>query len=195
MEEIEIPNPEELKEKRNDRFSKKVALVTALYAVFLAIASLGGGHAMKGLLVSSQEASNQWAYYQSKAIREHAYKIQRQILEAHLLEIKDTMKPAIVEKYESTIRTFSEEEVRLSKEKQEIEHKAREISTERDKNSKRDPYFEYAEVLLQIAIVLASVAIISHSHPVFYTSVCSALTGIFMVLNGFFLFVNIPFLD
>lgn len=195
MSEIEIPNPEELKEKRNDRFSKRVALVTALYAVFLAIASLGGSHAMKGLLVSSQEASNQWAYYQSKAIREHTYKIQKQVIEAHLLEIKDTMKPAIIEQYVSMISKFSDEETRFNKEKQDIEQKAREITLERDKNAMKDPYFEYAEVLLQISIVLASVSILSHSHPVFYTSICSALTGIFMVVNGFFLFINIPFLD
>ncbi|MBF0459217.1 MAG: DUF4337 domain-containing protein [Nitrospirae bacterium] len=195
MSEIEIPNPEELKEKRNDRFTKRVALVTALYAVFLAIASLGGSHAMKGLLVSSQEASNQWAYYQSKAIREHTYKIQKQVIEAHLFEIKDTMKPAIIEQYESMIRKFSDEETRFNKEKQDIEHKAREITLERDKNARKDPYFEYAEVLLQISIVLASVSILSHSRPVFYVSACSAIIGIFMMVNGFFLFIDIPFLD
>ncbi|MCG6551359.1 MAG: DUF4337 domain-containing protein [Candidatus Magnetominusculus sp. LBB02] len=195
MDEIELPNPEELKEKRDDRFSKRVALVTAIYAVFLAIASLGGSHAMKGLLVSSQEASNQWAYYQSKAIREHTYKIQGQVLQVRLMEIKDSMKPEIVEKYESTIKMFSEEQERFNKEKQDIELKAREQSELREKNGKKDPYFEYAEVLLQISIVLASVAIISHSYPVFYASICAATAGIFMVINGFFLFVNIPFLD
>lgn len=195
MAEIELPNPEELEEKRDNKFTKRVALVTAIYAVFLAIASIGGSHAMKGLLVSSQEASNHWAHYQAKSIRENTYKVQKQILEAHLLEIKDSMKPEIVEKYTSTIKKFSDEEARFSKEKHEIEIQAKETSDERDKNAKKDPYFEYAEVFLQISIVLASVSIISHSHPVFYTSICSALIGIFMTLNGFFLFVHIPILD
>jgi hypothetical protein len=195
MAEIELENPEELKEKGSDRFSKRVALVTALYAVFLAIASLGGNNAMKGMLVSSQEASNQWAYYQAKSIREHTYKIQKQILDIRLMEIKGSMKPEIVERYESTIKQFSDEAARFGKEKHDIEHKAKEHSIERDRNAKKDPYFDYSEVLLQISIVLASVSIISRSRPVFYVSVCSAFLGIFMLLNGFFLFIHIPFLD
>jgi hypothetical protein len=44
MVEIELPNPEELEEKRRNSFSKKVALFTAIYAVILAICALGGNN-------------------------------------------------------------------------------------------------------------------------------------------------------
>ena len=42
MAEIELPNPEELEELREKAFTRRTALVTALYAVCLAIVSLAG---------------------------------------------------------------------------------------------------------------------------------------------------------
>ena len=61
MAEVEVPNPDELKEMKGKRFSRNIALVTAVFAVVLAIASLGGNQAMKEMLLSQQQASDQWA--------------------------------------------------------------------------------------------------------------------------------------
>ncbi len=85
MAEVELPNPEELNEIREKSFGRKIALITALYAMVLAIASLGGNHAMKEMLLAQEQASDQWAYYQAKSIREHLYKSQKMLLENELL--------------------------------------------------------------------------------------------------------------
>ncbi len=71
MSEIELPQPEELEEIKAHAFTRRVALTTAIFAVILAISSLGGNHAMKEMILAQQQASNQWAYYQAKAGREH----------------------------------------------------------------------------------------------------------------------------
>ena len=42
----------------------------ALYAVMLAITSLGGNNAEKEMMLAQQQASNEWAFYQAKASRE-----------------------------------------------------------------------------------------------------------------------------
>ena len=44
----------------------------------------------------------------------------------------------------------------------------------RDLSATRDPYFDLAEVFLQIAIVMSSVSILSRSRPVFYFSLLLA---------------------
>jgi hypothetical protein len=62
--EVELPNPEELHERSEDRFGRRVALVTAVDAVVPAVASLGGNNAMKEMLLAQQLASDQWADYQ-----------------------------------------------------------------------------------------------------------------------------------
>jgi hypothetical protein len=82
----------------------------------------------------------------------------------------------------------------MNVDKKEIEPKARAFETERDINQAKDPYFDYAEVLLQIAIVCASVSILSTSRPMFWFSSALALSGVLFTLNGFLLLFRIPFL-
>jgi hypothetical protein len=194
MAEVEVPNPEELEEVKGKDFSRKIALVTALYAVLLAIASLGGNHAMKEMLLAQQQASDQWAYYQAKSIREHLYKSQKMILENELVLLSGASNPEAVEKVEASIKTLEDEEARFASEKKEIQQEARNLEKERDVNRTKDPYFEYAEVLLQIAIVMASVSIIAGSRAVFSFSVLVAILGALMCANGYFQILALPFM-
>jgi hypothetical protein len=191
--EVELPNPEELEERRDKTFSRRVALVTAVYAVVLAIASLGGNNAMKEMLVAQQEASNQWSYYQAKVIREHLNRGNRLWLEAQLAEPSALTGPGR-QKYEALAQKFGDEEKRMNADKKEIEPKARAFEQERDHNQSKDPYFDYAEVLLQIAIVCASVSILSSSRPMFWFSSFLAVLGSLCTLNGFLLVFRLPFL-
>jgi len=95
MPEVEIPNPEELEEIRNTEFTRRVAITTAIYAVMLAIAALGGNNAMKDMLLAQQQSSDQWAFYQAKVIREHEYGIQQKRLEVELAERGAGMAPEV----------------------------------------------------------------------------------------------------
>ena len=193
MAEVELPNPEELKERAERSFSRRVALVTAIYAVVLAIASLGGNNAMKEMLLAQQQSSDQWALYQAKVIREHLYRAQRLNLEVALAEPGALRAPAR-EKFEALAKKFGDEEKRYSAEKKDIEKDAKKLEHERDRNRDRDPYFDYAEVLLQIAIVMASVSILATSRPMFAFSLVLAVGGALLTVNGFTLFFRIPFL-
>jgi hypothetical protein len=191
--EVELPDPEELEERRDKAFSRRVALVTAIYAVVLAIASLGGNNAMKEMLLAQQEASNQWAYYQSKVIREHLNRGNKLVLEMQLAE-PSALKGAERDKLAALASKFADEEKRMNADKKEIEPKAKAAEAERDRNQAKDPYFDYAEVLLQIAIVCASVSILSTSRPMFWFSSLLAVLGALSTVNGFFLLVRLPFM-
>jgi hypothetical protein len=192
--EVELPNPEELLEERRDKaFSRRVALVTAVYAVVLAIASLGGNNAMKEMLLAQQEASNQWSYYQAKVIREHLNRGTKMVLEMQLAE-PSALKGAEREKVEALARRFADEEKRMNVDKKEIEPQAKKAEAARDLNQAKDPYFDYAEVLLQIAIVCASVSILAASRPMFWFSSLLAILGALCTINGFLLLVRVPFL-
>ncbi len=193
MPEVELPNTEELEETRSKKFTKRVALVTAIFAVVLAISSLGGNNAMKEMLLAQQQASDQWAFYQAKALREHFYRGQKLRLEADLLERGGSMKPEVRKHYESMLKKSEDEESRYAGEKKEIEQEAKNLERERDINRAKDPYFDYAEVLLQISIVMASVSILSLSRRTFYFAITAALLGALFSLNGFLMFIRIPF--
>jgi hypothetical protein len=194
MVEIEVPNTEELEEKRRNSFSKKVALFTAIYAVILAICALGGNNSMKEMLLAQQGSSNQWSFYQAKNVREYMYRIEKDRLNTQLVERGDTMKPAVLKHYKAEIQKVSTEEARLSKDKEEIMAEAKALEHERDVNRTKDPYFDFGEALLQIAIVMSSISIIANSRGVFFFSIGAAMLGSLVTLNGFLLLFRMPFL-
>jgi hypothetical protein len=191
--EVELPDPHELEERRDKSFSRRVALTTAVYAVVLALASLGGNNAMKEMLLAQQQASDQWAYYQAKVVREHLNRASKLGVEAQLAE-PSPLKGAERAKFETLLGRYADEEKRLNADKKDIEKQARALEHERDVNRDRDPYFDYAEVFLQIAIVCSSVAILSGSRIMFWFSTTLALLGTLFTANGFTLLVRLPFL-
>jgi hypothetical protein len=194
MTEVELPQPEDLEEVISHKFTRRVALITAIFAAILAISSLGGSKAMKEMILAQQQASDQWAYYQAKAGREHFYRGQKMRLELDLLE-KETLKPDVKQRYEALLQQMTVQEERYAKDRLAIEQKARELEHERDVARSQDPYFEFAEALLQIAIVLASVAILAQSRAIFGVSLAAAACGTLFCFNGFFLFFHLPFLS
>lgn len=195
MAEVELPNPEELRERAEDRFGRRVALVTALYAVILALASLGGNNAMKEMLLAQQLSSDQWAFYQAKVIRESLSRTQRLRLELDFVERGSGLRSDVRDKMQAVLDRFTDDEKRYNAEKKDIEKAAKALEQERDVNRAKDPYFDYAEVLLQIAIVLSSVSILSKSRPTFWMSLAVALVGALLAVNGFTLYARIPFLE
>ncbi len=194
MAEVEVPNPGELEEIKEKGFTRKVALVTAFYAVMLAITSLGGNNAMKEMLLAQQQSSDQWSFYQAKVIREHLYRVERIRIETDIAVLPEKYGDDARGKLLSLAQTLGEEENRFNIEKKEIEQEAKKLEQDRDTNRGRDPYFDYAEVLLQIAIVMASVSILATSRGVFVFSLAAAVLGAVLSANGFLLLFRIPFL-
>src|SRR5208337_1966481 len=133
MAEVELPNLEELEEIKAKKFTRRVALTTAIFAVLLAITSLGGNNAMKELLLSQQQASDQWAFYQSKVLREQLYKTNGLRIEVDLFERGAGMKPEAKKRYEAMLRDMHAEETRYGEEKKIIEEEAKHLEAERDK--------------------------------------------------------------
>src|SRR5262245_10709310 len=138
---------------------------------------------MKEMLLAQQLSSDQWAFYQAKVIREHLYRAQKMLVQ--------TTGP---EAAKALAATFAEEEKRYNAEKKDIEKEAKKLEAERDRHRARDPYFDYAEVFLQIAIVTASVSILATSRSMFGFSLVLAVLGALYTINGFTLALHLPLL-
>ena len=115
------------------------------------------------------------------------------LIEAQLAE-PSNLKGAERAKIEALAAKFAEEEKRYNTEKKEIEAEAKKLEAARDHRRERHPYFEFGEVLLQIAIVSASVSILSTSRPMFWFSLVLALIGAAFAVNGFVPLFKLPFL-
>jgi Domain of unknown function (DUF4337) len=72
--------------------------------------------------------------------------------------------------------------------------KGKALEAQRDRAMRRDPYFDYGQALLQIAIGLASVSIITGGTSLLVLSILLASVGAVSTLNGFTLVYTVPYL-
>jgi hypothetical protein len=70
--------------------------------------------------------------------------------------------------------------------------KGKALEATRDQALNRDPYFDYAQALLQISIVLASVALISGGNMLLYFSFVLGGIGVVLTIGGFTLAFPLP---
>jgi Domain of unknown function (DUF4337) len=185
MPEVEIPDPHEVHEKAADPFTKRVALCVAIYAVVLALSAAGGSNAKTDMLMAQLKASNFWSQFQGKSVRESNYLNDKEHYEFELT--KESTTPAGKAQIEKSLARIQGKLDEYKKEKGEIKEKAEKYEQERDHSHKRDPYYDHAEVLMQVAIVLASVAMLSGRRWAFYASLVLAMLGTLLALNGWLL--------
>jgi len=185
------------KDKESDRFKQRAAMAIAVFAMVLAICGLGGSNAGKEAINNNIQASNYFSFFQAKNMRQTSM-----ILAADEIEIAWLNDPAMPEaarsglrskldQYKKTIARY-ESEPETNEGKKELLQRAREHEKLRDHALKQDPYFDYAEALLQIAIVLISVAIIANLAWLAFFGGAVGLVGMLLTVNGFYLLVEIP---
>src|ERR687894_555363 len=111
----------ELKENGGERdddekFRSRVALMIAFMAMLLAITSLGGGNAAEDIMNHNIHASDTWAFYQAKNIRQTSYRIAADMLEGELLLHNATLTPEALESLQFKIDKFKETAARYESE-------------------------------------------------------------------------------
>jgi alpha-galactosidase/6-phospho-beta-glucosidase family protein len=158
MEEIEAPTEhlhEEINEhaKKESNWSLYVAISTALMAVFASIASLMAGHDSNEALIEQIKASDQWAYYQAKGIKQEI---------ANLSNERDTAKTWKYKKEQAEIKKRAEEEENSSK-------------------SLLNEHVVLARsvTLFQVAIAISAISIITKRKALWYLALLIAVGGLF----------------
>jgi Domain of unknown function (DUF4337) len=177
-----------------DWFRRVAGVYVGIVAMLLAIAALGGADATKEMLNANIHASDTYAFYQAKYIRQVSFQIAADQLE--LLAAESPGLPAdhrakiakTVKTYRDTAAHDESDPVKKSG-KKELLAKAKAWEHRRDHAAAQTPNFEYAEALLQIAVVLGSVAIVAASPWLLGASGALALGGVLLTLNGYLLLV------
>ena len=175
-----------------DKSKNRTALTISIFAMVLAVASLGGSNAMKEANHENILAANTYSFYQAKTIRQTSLKIAATDLEIKLLStpaLPESTKEVIqkrIDGYKKTIDRY-ESEPDTKEGKKELLARAKEHENTRDRAMRQDPWFDYAEGMLQIAIVLLSVSILGSIPALFVVGSSLGLLGTLSALNGFFL--------
>jgi Domain of unknown function (DUF4337) len=176
-----------------------IGVYIGILAVILAICSMGGDNAAKEATRNNIAATDTWAFMQAKNIRRQMMRLQvddLEILAASQPQLSDTVRAMI----DAKVSGYKDYEKRLTSEPStgegidELMPKAKAYEAARDLALRQDPYFDYGQALLQIAIVLASIAIISGGTMLLGVSGLLGALGTLLTLNGFMLIASLPYL-
>jgi hypothetical protein len=192
--------------EENEKFRSRVALMIAFMAMLLAITSLGGGNAAEDIMNHNIHASDTWAFYQAKNIRQTSYRIAAETLESEMQLHGATITPEARDSLQRKIDQFKQTAARYESEpdpqapddplrgegKKELSARAKDFADKRDRAQQQDPNFDFSEALFQIAIVLASVSILATSRLIMKVSIAAGIIATVLMLNGYFLFFNLP---
>ena len=182
---------------RDERFRQRAAIVIGLLAMLLAITGLGGANATKEMLNANIQASDTWAFYQAKNIRQTSNQLAAEELQALLLT-QPTLAADARAQVEQRIDGFRataaryESEPSTSEGKRELQARAQSFEQRRDRAAQQDPNFDYAQALYQIAIVLGSVSIVATSRRLLGLAIALGVVATVLMLNGFVLLVPLP---
>jgi hypothetical protein len=178
-------------------FRRLAAVYVGVVAMLLAISSLGGGKATKEMLAASIRVSDTYNFAQAKYLRQTAYELAADQLEAEVAahpampDAAKTSTTAAIEKYRSAAARYASDPA-SGEGRKELLVKAKDWEEVRDHAAAQDPNFQFAAALFQIAIVLGSVSIVAASRPLLGLSAIVAVGGTALTLNGFFLFAHLP---
>lgn len=165
-----------------------VALSTAAMAVLTAFTTLYMGRYSSRVVLFGAQESDQWAFYQAKSIKGHAYEMQRTNMELELETLKGRIPKELAGKFNKTIANYAESITRYDSDKKEIKDKAEAIAKDKQAAQVKAGQFGYALIFLQIALMLSSISVITKKKPLWYCGIAVAGAGIVFFVNGLYLF-------
>jgi hypothetical protein len=169
--------------------NRKIALLIAVIALFLALSETLGKGAQTEAISKNVEASNLWAFFQAKSIRRTTVQTAAEQAKVSLGAAGDDATKASLQKQiddwqKTAARYRSEPETGEGSEQ--LSERARHAEHERDEATAKYHHFELASAAFQIGIVLASATIITGIIVLAWISGVLALAGIVITALGLY---------
>ena len=171
MEEMEVPTEhlhetideevEEAVKKNEKRGSMAIAISTALMAVFAAMASLLAGHHSDEAVIEQIRASDQWAFYQAKGIKDEILSL-------------------------SNIPDRAARSAKFKSDQAEIQLKAKASEEASHVHLEHHSILARAVTMFQIAIAISAIAILTKKQLLWFVGLGISCIGLFYFVTGIF---------
>ena len=162
--------------------NKGIALLISVLALVLAFSETLGKSAQTLGLAYNIEASNLWAFFQAKTIRQTVLRTAAE--QASVSPSSENSKKQVEKWLETAKRYQSEPETNEGRD--ELAKRAKEAETKRDRAMAAYHHYELASAAVQIAIVMASASIITSMAALVWIAGGLGVVGIVFCAIGFF---------
>ncbi|HET7840896.1 MAG TPA: DUF4337 domain-containing protein [Candidatus Acidoferrales bacterium] len=154
-----------------------VTVTMAIFAVLVAAVSLLGHRAHTEELLAQTKATDQWAYYQAKDIRQHSYET--------FLDQLSLAGPQNSDQVQKLRDKYAKEVQRYRAEQAEIEAEARRAESEVTLQRRRADRFDLGEVILEAALVICSIALLTRKRLFWQLGLVLGISGMVIGAAGF----------
>jgi hypothetical protein len=169
--------------------NRKIALLIAVIALFLALSETLGKGAQTEALSRNIEASNLWAFFQAKTIRMTTVRTAAEGLQTEVERNTDPGFKAVADKrvdsWQKTAQRY-DYEPETNEGRKQLVARAKIAEEKRDTSLAKYHHFEVASAAFQIGIVLASATIITGMVALSFGAVALAVIGIGFTAIGIF---------
>jgi Domain of unknown function (DUF4337) len=179
-----------MKEKNTEESKKEfwlnyLALTTVIFAVCATLATFKGGGYSTQAVMNQSKASDNWAYFQAKTIKEDLHKMQSEKLELDISS-KDQKTADL---YTDKIKEYKLKIEKYEKEKAETKIIAEKFERDRDIAQIHSKDFGMAVIFLQVSILLSTISGLLKKKYIWYFGLGNGLVGLIFFANGFLLFL------
>lgn len=161
-----------------DRNMTVVTMTMAFLAVLIAGASLLGHRAHTEELLLQTKATDQWAYYQAKDIRQRSYQLF--LDELSIFPVQNAAEAAAIRD------KYSKAADREAAQQKDIEAEATKAETEVALDQRRGNRFDLGEVLLESSLVICSITLLTRKRVFWGIGSFLGIVGIAICVTGFF---------
>ena len=165
-----------------DPSNKRIALLIAVLALVLAFSETLGKAAQTSALSLNIEASNLWAFFQAKTIRQT---VVRTAAEQAAVYGTDEDGKKQVQKWLDTAQRY-QSEPDTGEGRDQLAARAKAAEKKRDVSMAAYHHYELASAAVQIAIVLASASIVAGIAALAWIAAGLGVVGVVFCLIGFF---------
>jgi hypothetical protein len=174
--------------------NKKIALLIAVIALFLAFSETLGKSAQTVGIELNIKASDTWNFFQAKTIRQTSLRTAAEAMTLQLASVPDEAGKAAmtkqIEAWRATVTRY-ESDPQEKDGRKELRAQAEQYERDRDVSLARYHNYEFASAAYQIAIVLASAAVITGLMVMVYAAAGVGVIG--LMFTGLGLFApNVP---
>ena len=163
-----------------DPFEKRVAISIAVIAVILSFVGNLGDNAKTDAIIKTNEASNQWGYFQAKGIKGQMAGMQGELLAALGGAQPDEARTKEIARLRDEAARYENQKVEIKKKAEDLQHEAALKSAINDR-------CDLASLMLQVAVVICSVAILSHWPGFWIVGLALGLAGAIAGATAFFI--------
>ncbi len=161
----------------NDPMGKRVGIMAALLAVFLAVVTIASHRTHTEAIIKKTDSNDQWQYYQASRLKFHNLEVADKLIA--------TLGPHNAGASEA-LAQFAKDRKKYADQSKDLQEKANAQKEASEAAERRALHYDLGEGLLEIALVLSSLYFISRKMLFPIVGIIAGIAGLIVAITGLF---------